>query len=238
MSSGSHPIIVELEQVHRCISIAASDKLKGVKIKWLATIGQDEKTVSNMFELPIKDARKIIKAMKEDRDVIEVSILRMAENSVDIIVRQRKGVATAPYLAKTGVAWIPPTWSENGADSVTLLAPGFKNLKAFIDLVSEHGYELKIKSRRNLEPKDNVSLDFFRSSGFTKLKAASELLTDRQMEAFDLACRYGYYEEPKKISIEELGGKLGISESTCAELIRKAERKLLPILDDILRMMR
>jgi predicted DNA binding protein len=58
------------------------------------------------------------------------------------------------------------------------------------------------------------------------------------MEVFDLACRYGYYEEPKKISIEELAAKLGISPSTCAELLRKAERKLLPVLSDILRMIR
>ena len=58
------------------------------------------------------------------------------------------------------------------------------------------------------------------------------------MEVFDLACRYGYYEEPKKISIAELADKLAISESTYAELLRKAERKLLPILSDILRIIR
>jgi predicted DNA binding protein len=238
MGSGNHPIIVELEQVHRCISIAASDKLKGVKIKWLATIGQDELTVSNMFEIPTTEASRIVKAMKENSDVVDISVIRIGEKVTEIIVRQKKGVATAPHLAKTGVAWIPPTWSENGTDRVTLLAPGFKNLKAFLDMVSEEGYELKLKSRRNLEPKDRVSMDFFRTSGFTKLKSASELLTDRQMEAFDLACRYGYYEEPKRISIAELAQKLDVSDSTFAELLRKAEKKLLPILDDILRMIR
>jgi predicted DNA binding protein len=119
-----------------------------------------------------------------------------------------------------------------------LLAPGFKYLKNFIELVGEKGYGLKIKSRRNLKQGDKLSLESFRTCGFTKLKAASELLTDRQMEAFDLACSSGYYEEPKEITLEELANNLGISESTYAELLRKAERKLLPILDEILKMIR
>lgn len=134
--------------------------------------------------------------------------------------------------------WIEPTWTEGGVDYVTMLAPNFKSLKNFMDLVKEQGYDLKIKSKRYLEPSQAVSLDSFRTSGFSKLKFASELLTDRQMEVFDIACRYGYYEEPKKISIEELSQKLGVGPSTCAELLRKAERKLLPVLNDILRIMR
>lgn len=45
------PLIVELEQVHKCTSIAVCDKLKDVRIKWIATIGGDEKTITNLFEI-------------------------------------------------------------------------------------------------------------------------------------------------------------------------------------------
>lgn len=238
MEVKNQPLIVELEQTHHCVSIEVCDKLKDIKIKWLATIGQDEKAISNLFEIPTKDAKKIVNTIKDHKDVIEVTILQVGEKATQIIIKQKKEIATGPYLAKANVAWISPTWTEEGKDKVTMIAPSYENLKKFIDMVSEKGYDLKIKSKRYLDTKQAISFETFRSSGFTKLKTASDLLTDRQMEVFDLACRNGYYEEPKRISIEELATELGISPSTCAELLRKAERKLLPILNDILRIMR
>ncbi|MBI5227647.1 helix-turn-helix domain-containing protein [Candidatus Micrarchaeota archaeon] len=192
-----------------------------------------------MFEIPTKDAEKTIRLLKEHKEVLEVPIIQQNARLTHIIIKQKKHLATAPYLAKANVAWISPTWTEpGGLDRVTMIAPSFENLKKFMDLVSEKGYDLKIKSKRYLDAKSNVSLEAFRSSGFTKLQTASELLTDRQMEVFDLACKYGYYEEPKKVSIRELAEKLGVSESTCAELLRKSERKLMPILNEILRIIR
>lgn len=238
MPSKPQPLIVELEQVHQCTSIEVCDRLKDVKIKWLATIGADDRTVTNLFEVETEQLKRVVQKIKEHAHVQEVKIILIGPAKSQITIQQNKQISTAPYLAKTGTIWIEPTWTEGGADYVTMLAPAYRNLKEFIDTVSEHGYELKIKSKRYINAKENVSLDTFRTSGFTKLKFASELLTDRQMEVFDLACRYGYYEEPKRTSIEELGSKLGISASTCAELLRKAERKLLPILSDILRIIR
>ena len=238
MQNKNQPIIVELEQIHDCTSIAVTYKLKDVKIKWLATIGQDEKTITNLFEIDTEYLRKVVELWKKQPKVKEVTIIIIGPHKSQITIKQSKDLATAPALAKTGTMWIEPTWSEAGVDYVTMLTPNFKSLKDFIGLVKERGYDLKIRSKRYLEPSQALSLDSFRTSGFSKLKFASELLTDRQMEVFDLACRYGYYEEPKKVTIEELAAKLSISPSTYAELLRKAERKLLQVLSDILRMIR
>ncbi len=238
MSEDNTPLIVELEQVHHCTSIEVCDKLKDVKLKWLATVSGDAKTVTNMFEVETTHLRNVIRKIKEHKNVKEVKIIVIGDKKSQVTIKQNKSLATAPYLAKTGTMWLEPTWTEGGVDYVTMLAPNYKSLKQFIELVSENGYDLKIKSKRYIDPKESLKLDSFKSSGFTKLKVAGELLTDRQMEIFDLACRYGYYEEPKKISIEELSQKLDISPSTCAELLRKAERKLLPVLSDIMRIIR
>ena len=236
--ASTRPLIVELEQTHKCVTLEISDKVKDVVIKWIATIGQDEKTISNVFEIPSDSAERIINLLKNHEDVLDVTVLQTSENITQIVVRERKEIATAPFLAEANVAWAPPTYSEKGINKFTMIAPSFENLKKFIELVSEHGFDLQIKSKRYLDTDKTKSLDVFRTTGFSKLKLASELLTDRQMEVFDLACRHGYYEEPKKISIEELAQKLDISPSTCSELLRKAERKLLPILSDVLRLMR
>ena len=238
MAEKNQPLIVELEQIHHCTSIEVCDKMKDVRIKWVATIGGDDRTITNMFEIDTKEMKKIIRKLKEHPDVKEVKTIIIGPRKSQITIRQSKLLATAPFLAKTGTMWIEPTWTEEGKDHVTMIAPDYKSLKEFIDLVSDKGYQLKIKSKRYIDAKEATSLEMFKTSGFTKLKTAGELLTDRQMEVFDLACRYGYYEEPKKVSIEELAAKLAISESTCAELLRKAERKLLPVLSDILRIIR
>ncbi|MFA6530250.1 MAG: helix-turn-helix domain-containing protein [Candidatus Micrarchaeia archaeon] len=238
MAQETSPLIVELEQVHDCTSIGVTDKIRDVKIKWIATVGEDDKTITNMFEVDTPSLKKIVDKWKSFQSVKEVRIVMIGPQKSQLLVKQNKNIATAPALAKTGTMWIEPTWTEGGVDYVSMLAPNYKSLKEFIGMVKDKGYDISIRSKRFITPKESVSLNSFRTAGFTKLKFASELLTDRQLEVFDLACRYGYYEQPKKISIEELAAKLGVGSSTCAELLRKSEKKLLPILNDILRLIR
>jgi len=238
MAKDNVPLIVELKQVHNCTSIGVTNKLKDTKIKWLATVGIDEKTITNMFEVDTEYLKRIIAGLNKYPEVKEIKIIFLGDKKSHITIRQNKDLATGPALAKTGTMWMEPTWTEGGVDYVTMLAPNYKSLKEFMEIVKERGYDLSIKSKRFIDQKEKVSLDSFRTAGFSKLKFASELLTDRQLEAFDLACRHGYYETPKKISIEELALKLGITPSTCSELLRKAERKLMPILNEIIRIIK
>ncbi|MGO8805698.1 MAG: helix-turn-helix domain-containing protein [Candidatus Bathyarchaeia archaeon] len=52
-------------------------------------------------------------------------------------------------------------------------------------------------------------------------------LTEKQQEAISLAFRLGYFDTPRKISADELAQKLGLSSSTLAVHLRRAERRLL-----------
>ncbi len=53
------------------------------------------------------------------------------------------------------------------------------------------------------------------------------MLTEKQELAIIYAYMMGYYSFPRKISLKELASKLGLSVSTLAELIRKAEAKVI-----------
>ncbi len=53
-----------------------------------------------------------------------------------------------------------------------------------------------------------------------------------QKKALELAYKHGYYFYPRKISVQELAEKAGVSFSTFQENLRRAEIKLLPILID------
>ena len=52
-------------------------------------------------------------------------------------------------------------------------------------------------------------------------------LTDKQQEAISLAFRLGYFDTPRKISVDGLAEKLDLSSSTLAVHLRRAERRLL-----------
>ncbi len=234
---GESPLIVELEQVHKCVSCDASERLHGIKIRWLMTLSSDRNTVTNLFEIGSDELAGMLERSRSLKEVREVRVVQKGERTSWVAIRADNCISTAPKLASSGVAWLQPTYSQNGTDVVTLFAPSYHNYRKFLEIV-EGNYDIRLKSKRFITTKEKVNFDIFSSSGYLQLKSASELLTPRQYELFDLACRYGYYEEPKKVSLQELGAKLGISESTAAELLRKSERKLMPIMSDIMRVMR
>ncbi len=53
-------------------------------------------------------------------------------------------------------------------------------------------------------------------------------LTDKQREAIELAVGGGYYDHPRKVSVEDLAKKAGRAFSTFQAHLRKAERKIIP----------
>ncbi|MBI5226038.1 helix-turn-helix domain-containing protein [Candidatus Micrarchaeota archaeon] len=55
-------------------------------------------------------------------------------------------------------------------------------------------------------------------------------LTDKQQEAFELACAEGYYSSPRKISLEELAEKTKLPYTTFKDRLRAAEEKIFPAL--------
>jgi predicted DNA binding protein len=55
----------------------------------------------------------------------------------------------------------------------------------------------------------------------------SKDLTTRQEQIAKMALNLGYFEFPKKVRLEELSEKLGISAGTLSEILRRAEKNIL-----------
>jgi|GEM_PF-6609510 len=102
MAERNQPIIVELEQSHQCTSIEVCDKLKDVRIKWLATISGDKKTVTNLFEVDTENLKTVVNKARAHKNIREVQVVLIGSKKSQISIRQDRSVATAPYLAKTG----------------------------------------------------------------------------------------------------------------------------------------
>lgn len=55
-------------------------------------------------------------------------------------------------------------------------------------------------------------------------------LTTREEQIVKLALLMGYFEFPKKIRLEELSERLGISEGTLSEILMRAEKTYSPVI--------
>jgi predicted DNA binding protein len=86
-----------------------------------------------------------------------------------------------------------------------------------------------------------VSLKTFTMRGVAEdlVLASSRVLagiTDRQVKALAEACNHGYFSEPAKVDLDTLAKRSGLSRSTYAEHLRKAEAKLLSNLSAIIQL--
>ncbi len=78
---------------------------------------------------------------------------------------------------------------------------------------------------------DNDITDFSIQSVF-ELQSRSERtqqydLTSDQREAITLAAQQGYFDTPRRVTLDELGEELGISEQAISQRIRRANKKII-----------
>ena len=76
--------------------------------------------------------------------------------------------------------------------------------------------------RENLEVAD---LEYELLSLVTRSESAG-LLTDRQREVVSVARRAGYYEVPRRTTLQTVAERVGIDKSTPSEILRRAEGRL------------
>ncbi len=86
-----------------------------------------------------------------------------------------------------------------------------ENLKKFVEIMKKYG-EI-----------GNMS---FQKAAYQEHDILT-VLTDKQREVLIAAKKHGYYKYPRKIKSEELAQKIGISQGTTVEHLRKAEERLM-----------
>lgn len=230
------PLIAELEVHHEnCFAIEATSKVAGSSTRYLGLGGTSKDGTTVIHELRSPDIEGLICALKSHPRVKKISVIRKDSTSAEVSILSEKDSLFITAMGESGCIPIPPTSTEDGMDKCTLIAPSHNALVRLFRLL-DGKYDMKLKAKRYLS--GEPSFGSFRSSGFLQLKAACELLTPRQFEAFDLACRHGYYLRPKRITLEELSWKMDVGKATYAELLAKAEAKLLPVFNEVARIVK
>jgi predicted DNA binding protein len=234
----SNPVLFELDINHLCWFVDITEKNRDASI--VSTMSAVHgKLITNIIKLTSSDPKKDIERIRAHPLVKEVDILMDQPNTVLMKVVSKYEAMTYKVLHQTNVTMVESPITRDGVDSEILLANSHKDMSELITRMREQEdyNEVRLKKKRYVKKEDANSLNVFSTSGFFDLKAAKELLSEKQLKIFKLACDYGYYEMPKKITIEQMAQRSGISQSTLAEHLRKAETKLLPILWKVLRKM-
>lgn len=231
----SEPVLFELDINHLCWFVDITERNRDANI--VSTMSAVHGSyITNIIKLTSSEPKMDIERIKKHPLVKEVEILMEQPNTVLMKVVSKYEAMTYRILHQTNVTLVESPITRNGVDSEILLANSHKDMSELISRMREQEdyNEVKLRKKRYVKKEDANSLNVFSSSGFFDLKAAKELLSEKQLTIFRMACDYGYYEMPKRITIEQMAERSGICQSTLAEHLRKAETKLLPILWKVL----
>lgn len=238
MAETKKPVIMEVHAQHDgCPAIAATSKVAGSTVRYIMTTGSDEKNSYGVEEFRSPQVGKVIEQYARHPGIRKIDVLMRKGDRALVNLVYPKDTLFVHSARKTGCVILPFTGTVDGVDHYTILAPSKKSFDGLMGLLDEK-FEFKLKYKHFLKPKDELALDAFNTSGFLALASANRLLTDRQAEAFQHACKMGYYARPKKATLEELALGLGVSKPAYAELLSKAEGKLLPVFNEILALIR
>lgn len=151
--------------------------------------------------------------------VSEYSVTPVDDRSFYVYIREAaRGFASQlrALLDGTDLLLVPPI--EYGSDGeVTIEVAGDQD--ALQSLVADLPDELSVSVSRLGE------YDAYRES-------RASALTARQREVLDVARERGYYETPRQTTVREIADEVGCSKSTAADHLRKAEARVMSLLDD------
>jgi predicted DNA binding protein len=97
--------------------------------------------------------------------------------------------------------------TDNGSVIWKVYTPNNSSLKGMIDLLRKDGYKVELSSVKKI--------------------ISSFELTKVQDEAIRLALSMGYYDIPKRVTLEELAARSGVTKATLNIILRRGQRKIL-----------
>jgi predicted DNA binding protein len=151
-------------------------------------------------------ADQLINTLGSSKDIKDIDLVRLGPHSVmGSITTQNCPVCST--LSGLNCSLLSAVTKEENKMEWRLLLSGDDTLKKVTErLDSQH-----------------IGFEILQVSHLTNVKD----LTTRQEQIVKMALEMGYFEFPKKIRLEELSERLGISAGTLSEILRRAEKNIL-----------
>ncbi len=199
--------------IEALLSIGAPDWMESIsrnhsaKVKILSCMHLDEGGARDLVELsaPADRMDGAIKELKDHPHFEEVAIARSSREKALAIVAAKR-CALCGVMGSSDCFLLSAS-SEDGKILWNILASGRGPLDKLVARLRKGGFAVAIKKLKEFGKKEE--------------------LTHRQEEIVRIALQKGYFDNPKKISIRELGKLMGLSISTLSEILRSGQKKIL-----------
>ncbi len=156
------------------------------------------------------DKKAFLRDLKRDDRVVHLET-----NNDFIILQIKEPLSLKPMYHHRIVHLKPVIISSNGSELWTIGSWDRNDLNDFVKLVDEfYDGELLVIKKEHIK-------------SFSIISFQPEL-TNKQRSALELAIREGYYDYPRRVTLEDLALMMNVSYSTFQAHLRKAEKKLLP----------
>lgn len=155
-------------------------------------------------------------------------------HEVDVLSRSETGLVfrgnnppdgIIATIREAGCTLLWPAVYRDGFEYFTILAPSRESVRLLLE-------DLDVFGRVELERVADVGPGGVRAS--VPLADLTSDLTERQIEVLRAAIDAGYYEQPRRTNLDELGDMFDIAPSTLREHLRKAEQRLLSRFSDLM----
>ncbi len=154
---------------------------------------------------------KYVQFMRKSPQIEDIKVTHRSEKRLwTRVVHKLDYPSIHDTILESGSMTILPIIIENGVQYHTILSP---TPQAFRELLEKLQTRFSTIQLRALSSKPTETIQ--------------DLLTDKQYEAIELAFKKGYYEVPRKCTLEELSSVLGIKRVAMQERIRRAELRIM-----------
>ena len=148
---------------------------------------------------------RTIAAIRAHPSICHVDITPFKDGAIGTVVTNQ---CVACKSLKGSKCFLTSAVSESeGWVEWNLISGGGKALRELMDDLTNNGCEVELVRTRRLTNK--------------------QVLTSRQGQVIKIAYARGYYEFPKKVTLEDLAKDLRIAVSTIGEILQRAERKVI-----------
>ena len=200
----------------------------------ISSLFNEGTVVSGLYDLSAPNVQAFIDALRKHKWVKEIRVVEKSKTHALAFIKSKHDALMIETIAKTGSAPLEPTLTRDGKDTVAVLVPDERALRALASTMKDN-FEYTLKWRKNLgSEKGGKALEMFDAADFMKMRVATESLSEKQRDAFLLATRKGYWQTPKRVDLAELARESGVDEATFSEHLRKAEAKVMPFLAEVL----
>ncbi|MCE7742209.1 MAG: hypothetical protein GOP50_07090 [Candidatus Heimdallarchaeota archaeon] len=182
-----------------------------VRVSILAVNGSEGLGFYEALDNNLDNLEKYVQFMQKSPQIKDIKVTHRGNKRIwTRVVHKLDYPSIHDTIIESGSMTILPIVIEHGIQYHDILSP---TPKAFRDLLKKL--------------QDRFSTIQLRALSSKPTETIQDLLTDKQYKAIELAFRKGYYEIPRKCTLEELSVELGIKRVAMQERIRRAESRLM-----------